>query len=485
MPQRPRASTTIQETQNSEEQAGANGASTSRRIPEKEKGEAERLFLAWSESQDPELRERLICQHLYLVQAVARKFTGLGESSEDLISEGMMGLINAVDLFDPSRGVQFSTYATHLVDGQIRHYLRDKSKMIREPAWIQERLTRITRAAESITHQMGRPARLAEIAKAVDLSENQVREALTAQERSRVASLDGGRSTENEEGDASEGLSRLLSDTDSLPGMAVEDRIFLQQAMKNLKALEQQVLHHFYYLDLNQSEIARKLGISVNYASYLLRGALSKLKQAFETQAKTKIEVGPTPQQWSREAMTVYSLQNRTQSVAAEPLTSEGYFRQTLAHEVARSNRYGHQFALVIIEPDSAADWDDDKRSSVMRELYNRVQSSVRMVDVVSRIGRWRLGVLLPQTGRESTLVAERLRQRACEHYPISLGLAVFPSDSAHDAGLEEHAIRSLQHAQETGGNQVVRLEPVPVPSPPEPKPKRTRRKKTDQTKNS
>src|SRR5512147_756580 len=86
-------------------------------------------------TRDIALRDRLISQHLYLVQTVARKFSGLGESYEDLLQEGAMGLINAVDLYDPDRRVQFSTYATHLVEGQIRHYLRDKGKLIKQPAW--------------------------------------------------------------------------------------------------------------------------------------------------------------------------------------------------------------------------------------------------------------------------------------------------------------------------------------------------------------
>jgi RNA polymerase sigma-B factor len=450
--------------------------------PEREKGEAERLFLAWRQSQNPDFRERLICQHLYLVQAVARKFTGLGESPEDLVSEGVMGLINAVDLYDPDRGVQFSTYATHLIDGQIRHYLRDKSKLIREPAWIQERLTRITRAAEAITHQMGRPARLAEIAAEVQLSEAQVREALMAQERTRVSSLDGVRSSENDDTESRSDLQRLLADSDAFSGMDVEDRLFLQQSIGKLKELEQKVLHHFYYLDLNQSEIARKLGISVNYASYLLRGALAKLKQAFEAQEKVALETstagllahGPSS------ATVVYSLPTRSTATDSQAgLLSEDYFRQTLSQEVTRATRYPQQFAFILVEPDGAADWSADDCSNRMRDVAARTKASVRMVDLVARLGRWRLGVLLPHTGREASVVAERLVARFTGDLPVSAGLAVFPSDGAHETTLEEHACRSLLAAQSEGGKRVCRLAPLAPEPAPEPKPKRTRRKKT------
>ncbi|NIM04139.1 MAG: sigma-70 family RNA polymerase sigma factor, partial [Armatimonadetes bacterium] len=370
---------------------------------EQEKQEIERLFQTWKQNGDAESREKIICQHLYLVQAVARKFTGLGESPEDLTSEGVMGLINAVDLFDPKRGVQFATYATHLIDGQIRHYLRDKSKLIREPAWIQERLTRIARAAEAMTHEMGRPATLAQIAQAVDLTEKQVREALKAQQRSRVASLDTSRSRDSDEGDFKFEAERLLVPLAGEAGLDVEDRLFLEQAMSRLKPLEQKVLYHFYYLDLNQTEIARKLGISVNYASYLLRGALTKLKKAFEAQSKITLQTSPSGifERRCQGASALYSVSPPSPTADSEEGKSpEVYFRQALSQEVLRAGRYPQQFALLYMEPDGAADLGDEEVSSAMQELVLRTRKAVRMVDVVAQLGRWRIGLLLPHTGR-------------------------------------------------------------------------------------
>ncbi len=127
------------------------------------------------------LRDRLISQHLYLVQTVARKFSGLGESHDDLLQEGAMGLINAVDLYDPERGVQFSTYATHLVEGQIRHYLRDKGKLIKQPAWVQELTTKIMKATEALTQELDREPTQAEIAARVGTTQQKIKEMLEAQ----------------------------------------------------------------------------------------------------------------------------------------------------------------------------------------------------------------------------------------------------------------------------------------------------------------
>jgi len=431
-----------------------------RNYPERDKAEAEKLFRSWKDDNDEAAREKLICQHLYLVQAVAKKFSGLGESTDDLISEGVMGLMNAVDLFDPERGVQFATYATHLIDGQIRHYLRDKSKLIREPAWIQERLTRITRAAEALTHKLGRAARIHEIAEAAELTEKQVLDALKTQERTRVTSLDNSRLRDTEEGDTRSEVERLILDSGGFSGLEVEDRLFLQQAMGRLKTLEQKVLHHFYYMDLNQTEIARKLGISVNYASYLLRGALTKLRQAFEAQSQIALEPASPVMLGRRDqnSQVLYSLTTQSQqSDAVSGLAPEAYFRQLLSQEVLRSSRYPQQFSLLVIEPDGAEAWEEETLANNMRALSLRIRDSIRMVDVVARLGAYRLGLLLPHTGREASVVADRLGQRTSGGMTLSIGLAIFPHDGGDEASLEQRAIAGLLQAKSGGGNKVCR----------------------------
>jgi RNA polymerase sigma-B factor len=452
-------------------------------LSEEEKQEVKSLFQAWKEQGDEASRERIICLHLYLVQTVARKFSGLGESSEDLISEGMMGLINAVDLFDPKRGVQFATYATHLIDGQIRHYLRDKSKLIREPAWIQERLTRIARAAEAVTHKMGRPATLTQIAEEVGINEKQVRDALRAQQRGRVASLDSARGGDGDEGDFRFEAERLLAPLAGESGLDVEDRLFLEQAISRLKLLEQKVLYHFYYLDLNQTEIARKLGISVNYASYLLRGALAKLKQAFEAQQKIPVQTSPSGvfERHCKGSTALYSVKAKPEQAGAKTASSpEAYFRQALSQEVQRAGRYPQQFALLYIEPDNAAGMSDEQISRTIEELILRTRRSVRMIDVVARLGRWRIGVVLPHTGRQAAVVAERLKQQTSNGFTLSAGLAVFPHDGSDEASLEKSALQALAQAQQNGGNQVCRTNPAALPEEEEkPSPRRNSRSRT------
>ncbi|HEY3415389.1 MAG TPA: sigma-70 family RNA polymerase sigma factor, partial [Armatimonadota bacterium] len=147
------------------------------------------LFRAYRKTHDSAMRDQLVCAHLELVHSVARRFMGLGESLEDLVQEGSIGLLNAVDLFDPDRGVKFSTYACHLIIGQIQHYLRDRGRLIRQPAWVQELNTKVARATEQLFQQLGRDPQVEEIAAHLHLTEDVVQNVISARELNRVLSL--------------------------------------------------------------------------------------------------------------------------------------------------------------------------------------------------------------------------------------------------------------------------------------------------------
>ena len=120
------------------------------------------MFRAFREAQSLAVARPIGLQALHLVQSVARRFSGLGESLDDLIQEGSIGLLKSVDLFDPERGVKFSTYACHLITSQIQHYLRDRGRLIRQPAWVQELNTKVSRATEQLAQELGRDPQLAE-----------------------------------------------------------------------------------------------------------------------------------------------------------------------------------------------------------------------------------------------------------------------------------------------------------------------------------
>jgi len=433
-------------------------AKAKRKAPDRQ--QVERIVVEYRRTGDTGLRDQLISQHLYLVQTVARKFAGLGESHEDLLQEGAMGLINAVDLFDPERGVQFSTYATHLVEGQIRHYLRDRGKLIKQPAWVQELTTKIIKATDALTQELNRAPTMEEVAERVGTSTSNIRRMLEARERSKVASLDSARTDDDGQGPVVDPEKLRTDDTDDVH-LPIEDKIFLRDAMSRLKTLERKVVHLFYYLDLNQTEIARRLGISVNYASYLLRRAVAKLKQAFEA---------------SQEQMWVDSKLDEEESGPTEPyslslqpaptdgvtnLPTEHQFLDRVAQEVARATRYPQQFSLILTEPDNG-----DAGEQQMLSLTRLLRTNVRSIDLVARLSPARFGLLLPHTGREAGVLAERIVRMAAarlngpdQELTVSAGYAVFPTDGRTMEDLISAVEDALAEARREGGNRSIRAE--------------------------
>src|SRR5579884_1653861 len=156
------------------------------------------MLVEYRRTQSPELRDRIVLRYTNLVESVARRFSGASEPIEDLAQEGYIGLITAVDLYDPAKNVKFSTYATHFIIGQIKHYLRDRGKIIKEPAWLQELNQRLNRISDALTQQLGRTPTYGEIAEKMGMREEEVAELMTTREVFRVTSIDGFR--ENEDG---------------------------------------------------------------------------------------------------------------------------------------------------------------------------------------------------------------------------------------------------------------------------------------------
>lgn len=215
-----------------------------------------------------------------LVKNMARRYAkGNPTREEDLEQEGRIGLIYAADRFDPGRGVKFISYAGELARGEMQHSLRAHAFPIRVPAWMQDRLRKISQATVVMEAETGSEPLPAEVAKRIGLSEARVLEALAVENRSRVVSLDA---PEGEEGVPSLDLERLRIETQDDGRLPIEDRLFIEAAIGSLPRLQREVVALYFYQDLTQSEIARHLGWSQNYISYLLKGAMSRLRVAGE-----------------------------------------------------------------------------------------------------------------------------------------------------------------------------------------------------------
>jgi RNA polymerase sigma-B factor len=233
------------------------------------------LLLRYYRSRDPALRDRVVLAHLGLVRYLAGKFANRGEPIEDLVQVGTIGLIHAVDRFDPTRGNKFSTYAAPTIVGEIKRYFRDKSWNLRVPRRLQELNNATSKAAESLTGSLGRSPTILEIASAIGASEEETLEAIELGNAYETVSLD---SRLDGHGDANPlSLAEFIGDEDEdlLDVSAFDD---VRQALRGLDEREQAIIALRFFNDLSQFEVAQRLRISQMHVSRLQHKALRKLK---------------------------------------------------------------------------------------------------------------------------------------------------------------------------------------------------------------
>lgn len=188
-----------------------------------------------------------------------------------------MGLLKAVDRFDPERGVEFSTYATHTVVGELKRHFRDKGWAVRAPRRMQELYLRIGKIVADLSQELGRSPTIPELAAQAQVSAEEVLEAMEAGQAYRFASLDAS-SPSDDDGDS---LGSRLGEID--PEMAeAERRVALSPLLSTLGRREQNIIHMRFFEGLTQSEIAARLGISQMHVSRLLARSLAQLRTAAE-----------------------------------------------------------------------------------------------------------------------------------------------------------------------------------------------------------
>ena len=412
--------------------------------------EIQQLFRALRAARDLTIRDRLVCKHLHLVQSVARRFSGLGESLDDLMQEGSIGLLKAVDMFDPERGVKFSTYACHLISSQMQHYLRDRGRLIRQPAWIQELNTQVAHTTDQLTQELGRDPQLEEVAQRLSLPEASIHNVLAARELNCVLSLNTPADGDNEQDVPLLEKELTLASKLTALQLPVEDRIVLDEAITSLKTLEQQVIRLFFFEDLNQSETARRLGISVNYASYLLRRSITKLRTNLEAQL-------------AQEQQTFADCEKPAPAMEEIPtfdrvtgLYTSAFLRTRIMDEIARGRRYPTNFALMLIEAGGLAG-DLDAAQPTIITIGQLFRQYTRIIDMTAYWGGTRFALLLPHTGREARVLAERLQTKLPAAFPdatgehtavnLHIGFAVYPMDGATAKSLVARATAALENA--------------------------------------
>lgn len=242
-----------------------------------------RLIAMFRATRDPVIKERIVAMHERLVYSVARKFLSSGEPLEDLIQEGFIGLLRAIELFDPSYGARFSTYATHKIAGAIKHYLRDRTRMIHRPAWIQDLGHKVRRESERLAQEMGREPDTAEIAQSLGLAEEDIRAAIQAMRSAEVESLDA---MVHHDSAGEHWLPRrdVVSSADAT---CLDDRVALRYAISSLPDQQLEALRLFYYEGMGYRELARTLQVSTSKARRLLGSAMALLRRTMLSELST------------------------------------------------------------------------------------------------------------------------------------------------------------------------------------------------------
>lgn len=226
------------------------------------------------------VRERLVEAHLPLVHYFARRFVHAGVPLEDLVQIGSLGLIKAIDRFDPTLGHELASYVAPIVAGEIKRYLRDSSGLVRVPRRAYELQGAVARAREDLSQELGHMPTVSQLAERVGASPDEVVEALDVNRARDPEPLEAfGRDADS--GDAGAGVARLLAFDD--PGFdTVELRADLQEAMGVLDDLERQVVLLRFRSGRTQTEIADVLGVSQMQISRMLRRSLARMRAALE-----------------------------------------------------------------------------------------------------------------------------------------------------------------------------------------------------------
>ncbi len=237
------------------------------------RGYEEMLFLRYRRKGDRATREELIRRHLPLARRLARRYEHSSEPLEDLVQVASLGLIKAIDGFDPERGVRFTSYAVPTILGELRRHFRNSAWAVHLPRRMQERTQQVADAVKSLGDELGRTPTPSQVAERLGLPVEQVLEALQARAAYATLSLDAPVGAASDEPVT---LAEAMGSTDDSFELA-EDRIVVGDALRTAHARERELLRLRFGDGLTQSEIADQVGISQMHVSRLLRGTLDRL----------------------------------------------------------------------------------------------------------------------------------------------------------------------------------------------------------------
>jgi RNA polymerase sigma-B factor len=229
-----------------------------------------------TEHRDQAARAELVELYMPLARRMASRYAGVSEPYDDLLQVASLGLLNAIDRFDASRGTPFAGFAKPTILGELKRHFRDKVWTVRVPRSVHDRMGEVEKATEKLTLELGRPPSVEELAEQVGIGAAEVLEVLEAQHNRKPLSLDAPPVGEDpEESSGAEWVGRPDGNFD-----LVEDRLAVEAVLPILGDREREVLRLRFVEELPQTEIALRIGCSQMHISRLLRRSLDRLREA-------------------------------------------------------------------------------------------------------------------------------------------------------------------------------------------------------------
>jgi RNA polymerase sigma-B factor len=231
------------------------------------------LWRHFKVTRDPATREELVRRYLPFAKSLALRYRGASESFDDLLQVASLGLVNAIDRFDPERGTPFTAFASPTILGELKRHFRDRVWTVRVPRGLHDRMAEVEKAITELTVQLQRSPSVPEIAERMGIDPAEVLEVLEANHNRRPLSLDRPVGGEEDESPASE----WVGDEDSGYEL-IEDKLALEGVLPQLDERERLVLQLRFVEDMTQSQIAEKIGHSQMHVSRILRRTLERIR---------------------------------------------------------------------------------------------------------------------------------------------------------------------------------------------------------------
>ncbi len=233
------------------------------------------LFVEFATRRSRSLRNRLVERHMGLAAHIAKRFSRPGGTEEDLRQVAMLGLVKAVDRFDPGYGVPFAAFAGSTIEGELKRHFRDHSWAVRVPRSAKELHLMVRRAADDLVQSTGRSPSVDEIASHLALERDDVLRGLAVSAASRVASLNAGASDSSSEAPSD----RIVALATEEPGyqQAMETDV-VERLLSRLPDRERRIVQLRFYEQLSQAEIAAEVGVSQMQVSRLLRASFERMR---------------------------------------------------------------------------------------------------------------------------------------------------------------------------------------------------------------